>query len=106
MTHADLLDRLLDRASSATTSDAQAVLEPLRRYDATHHGDLEKTLHVYLSLGGNASKAAESLYLHRSGLLYRLGRIERVLGIDLTNYPHRIALELALYASRQDSRLL
>jgi len=81
---------------TAAASDAAVALEPLIAYDRNHSGDLVRTLHIYLALGCNASRAAEALYLHRSGLLYRLGRIEDLLGVDLTSFRERVALEIAV----------
>jgi len=90
------LNRLLADAVTAAASDAAVALEPLIAYDRNHSGDLVRTLHIYLALGCNASRAAEALYLHRSGLLYRLGRIEDLLGVDLTSFRERVALEIAV----------
>lgn len=78
---------------------ADAVLSPLHTYDAAHGGDLVRTLTVYLLTGGNASKAAEELFLHRSGMLYRLRRIEALCGVRLDNFEDRVTLEIAILAA-------
>ena len=39
--------------------------------------------------------AAERLFLHRNSLLYRLQRIEELLGVDLKDPQVRLALNLA-----------
>jgi DNA-binding PucR family transcriptional regulator len=67
-------------------------------YDQLHSGDLLNTLKTYLRLQANASAAAEALFLHRSGLLYRLRRIEDLLALRLDVFEHRAAIELALLA--------
>lgn len=77
---------------------ALEALEPLSSYDKRHNGDLLQTLRVYLKSGCNASRSAELLYLHRSGLLYRLRRIEELLGIRLDTFEDRVALEIAVLA--------
>jgi len=89
---------LLDTATAGDEwrSQAAALLEPLREYDSAHSGDLVQTLAVYFQLGGNASRTAERLFLHRNGLLYRLSRIEEILGAPLDDAEVRMALELAL----------
>jgi DNA-binding PucR family transcriptional regulator len=98
------LDRLLANAVAAAASGAAAALEPLIAYDRNHAGDLVRTLRVYLALGCNASRTAEALYLHRSGLLYRLGRIEDLLGVDLSSFRERVALEIAVLGIEDGSR--
>lgn len=95
------LRRLIRRATEGLGDEARAVLAPLYRYDESHGGDLVRTLSSYLEHGCNASRCAESLYLHRSGLLYRLGRIQDLLGIDLDSFENRVALEIALVAVGQ-----
>lgn len=78
---------------------ADAVLAPLHAYDTAHGGDLVRTLTVYLIMGGNVSKAAEDLFLHRSGMLYRLRRIEALCGVRLDNFEDRVTLEVAILAT-------
>ena len=82
--------------SHASEERAEALLLPLLAHDAEHNGDLVHTLRVYFALNGNASRAAEALFLHRNGLLYRLGRIEELLRVPLSDSEIRLALELAL----------
>ena len=92
----EILNRLLANAVAAAAPGAAAALEPLIAYDRNHSGDLVRTLRVYLASGCNASRTAEALYLHRSGLLYRLGRIEDLLGVNLSSFRERVALEIAV----------
>lgn len=96
MDPSDALDELLSRADKVAADLARDVLRPLSEYDQTHSGDLVRTLDTYLALNGNASRAAEALFLHRSGLLYRLGRIEALLAVRLDDPAVRLALSLAL----------
>lgn len=74
-------------------------LARLRR--AQHdHPALMETLEVYLDTGANAVQAARALYLHRSTLLYRLRRLEEVLGVPLSDPLVRLNLHVALKALR------
>jgi purine catabolism regulator len=59
-------------------------------------GVLLQTLGAYLSTNGSPTDAAERLHLHRNTVLYRLGRIEDLLGVDLRNAEVRLTLHLAL----------
>jgi PucR C-terminal helix-turn-helix domain/GGDEF-like domain len=59
-----------------------------------------ETLETYLDLAGDAKATAERLYLHRATLYYRLGRIERLTGIDLRDGHDRLAIHLSLKLSR------
>lgn len=102
MNSADGLRRLLREALDGQAETAREALAPLLDYDIRHGGDLVRTLSVYLEHGCNATRCAESLYLHRSGLLYRLGRIEDLLGVRLDSYDIRVALEIATMALERE----
>lgn len=56
------------------------------------------TLRAYIEGGGRATVAAESLHLHRTTLLYRLGRIAERFGLDLSDAAcrDRLAMEYRL----------
>lgn len=70
----------------------------LERYDEQHKSHLVETLSTFLDLQGNISETARVLHLHRNGLLYRLTRIEKIAGCELSNSAQRLALQLALLA--------
>jgi purine catabolism regulator len=72
------------------------TLAPLVEYDLSHRMQLVHTLEAFFAHHGNVSQTAESLYLHRNSLLYRLGRISEITGMDLDNPEHRFCLHLAL----------
>ena len=74
----------------------RGLLEPLRRYDREHHGDLVKTLAAYLHHAGNSTRTANALYLHRNSLRYRLARIQALTGLDPDDPDARLALQVAL----------
>jgi purine catabolism regulator len=60
--------------------------------------ELLRTLRAFLDCGGNKEKAARSLFIHRTTLLYRLRKIGRLLGRDLRDPSVRLDLQLALRA--------
>jgi DNA-binding PucR family transcriptional regulator len=98
MAKSNPLHDALRLAIESSQSFAEAALAPLIEYDRVHGGDLVRTLGVYLASGSNASRSAEQLYLHRSGLLYRLRRIEDLLGTRLDVFEDRVALEIVILA--------
>ncbi|WNF00064.1 helix-turn-helix domain-containing protein [Streptomyces luomodiensis] len=70
-------------------------LGPLLDYDALHHTDLVETLSEYFDRGGNYSRTAEALVIHRSTLRYRLRRIREISGSDLADVDSRLNLHVA-----------
>ncbi len=70
------------------------MLAELKRRD--RGGVLQQTLRAYLSCNGSPTDAADRLHLHRNTVLYRLGRIEEIAGVDLRDAEVRLSLHLAL----------
>lgn len=72
------------------------TLGPLAAYDAAHDTQFIPTLEAFFAHHGNVSQTAESLFLHRNSLLYRLERIRDIAALDLDAADDRFALQLAL----------
>jgi purine catabolism regulator len=73
-------------------------VQALAEHDRKSNSDLVHTLEAYLEHGGALAEAAEALSIHRNTLLYRVGRIEAVTGIDLKDTTQRLNLHVALKA--------
>lgn len=89
------------RASPEKAAYYRALLAPLLRYDQEHHGDLIKTLDLYLQHGGNSTRTANALFIHRNSLRYRLARIQALTGLDHDDPDVRLALQVALLMTRK-----
>ena len=69
-------------------------LDVLIEYDKCNNSDMLDTLRIYLEAYRNISKTANTLVIHRNTLLYRITKIEEILGRDLGD-PH-VCIELLL----------
>jgi DNA-binding PucR family transcriptional regulator len=96
---APLLDAL--QADPTRSAYYKGLLTPLLRYDKEHHGDLIKTLDTYLRHGGNSTRTANALYVHRNSLRYRLARIQSLTTLDPNDPDSRLALQIALLLLRE-----
>jgi purine catabolism regulator len=74
----------------------QQIIGPLAEYDRGHRGNLVETIDAYFHHHANVSQTAESLFIHRNTLLYRLERIQELTGQDINQSDMRLALHLAL----------
>lgn len=95
----DVLE-LAARASSrdpAVVDACRRLLLALRRADADRGGDLEKTLRAYYASGASVSKTAETLFLHRNSVRYRLDRVRALFGGDI-DHPSISATLIAAFA--------
>jgi len=73
------------------------VLGPLEASDAARRSEFVRTLEAFLRAGGNHMRAARDLNVHRNTLIYRLERIQELLGgSDLEDPEIRLNLQLAL----------
>jgi hypothetical protein len=72
------------------------VLGPVLDYDAAHRSELVHTLRVFLRHSGSWSQTAAELHVHVNTLRYRIGRIAELTGRDLSTFPDRVDLYLAL----------
>ncbi|MBV9258109.1 MAG: helix-turn-helix domain-containing protein [Ktedonobacteraceae bacterium] len=74
----------------------QETLGPLLTHDARNDGTLVETLEGFFRCNGNLSETARAMHLHRNSLLYRLDRIEAILGRSLEDPELRLSLQIAL----------
>ena len=72
------------------------TLEPLVAYDLRKDTELVKTLEVYFECNGNLKKMSESLFTHYNTILYRLGRIQEIVNMDIEKEEDRFAIQTAL----------
>lgn len=64
--------------------------------DSRSNHALIETLEGFFRYNGNLSETARAMHLHRNSLLYRLGRIEELLGRSLEDPELRLSLQVAL----------
>ncbi len=68
------------------------TLGPLLNHDSTY----VETLEGFFRCNGNLSEMARTMHFHRNSLLYRLNRIESLLGRSLEDPELRLSLQIAL----------
>lgn len=74
----------------------EEILGPLLAHDTHGNGSSVETLEGYFRCNGNLSETARTMHLHRNSVLYRLGRIEEILGCSLEDAELRLSLQIAL----------
>lgn len=63
-----------------------AVLDMLQ-YDRDNGKEYSKTLYLYLKHGLDIQKTADSLFIHKNTVQYRLSKIKERFGVDTTDFP-------------------
>ena len=74
----------------------EETLGPLLDADTRGSIDPIGTLEHFFRYKGNLSETARAMHLHRNSLLYRLSRIEELLGHSLEDSEVRLSLQIAL----------
>ena len=68
----------------------------LLEHDRAHSSDYVRILRVYLDQDRSIAETIRILYMHRNTFLYRIGRIQEILAMDLDNPDNRLLLQIAL----------
>ena len=71
-------------------------LAPLLDYDKKTNGELLTTLRILLDSSFNYKQTADSLYIHVNTLYYRIERIQKLLGVNLSQMDIRLNLYAAI----------
>ncbi len=80
------MDYLKDVIRDNLTTDIRhPALKILKQYDSNNNTEYYKTLMEYLLNERDQRKTAKMLCVHRNTLVYRVNRIEEILGLDLDN---------------------
>lgn len=74
------------------------VVGKLKNYDKANQTDSFSLLRQYFSYNGCIQDIAEENYVHRNTIHYQLGKIEKILGVDLENWEDRLKIHLCLLA--------
>lgn len=90
-----ILPVLLDSLNQDWQADE--LLSPLKKLKLSdHNGTLQKTLIAWFNHNLHNNNTANSLFIHRNTLEYRLNRIAKLTGLNLSNFDDRVLLYIAL----------
>lgn len=82
--------------SSAMQSFYQETLGKIMVYDQQNNTELLKTLDYYFKNDCNLRLTAESLYIHKNSVIYRVKKIEEITGLKMDDPEARFNLQLSL----------
>ena len=83
---------LEDLARSRDLAPFGELVRPLIEHVRERSSNLVRTLRTLFAARGNASEAADRMFLHRNSMLYRLERIQKLTGLDLKDPSVALAL--------------
>ncbi len=71
-------------------------IRSLVEYDQQNATNMVETLDCYFACNCNVSETAKELFIHRNTLIYRIDKIQNILGRDLKDAEERLLLQLGL----------
>ncbi|SFB20686.1 purine catabolism regulatory protein [Cohnella sp. OV330] len=71
-------------------------MAPLQQADRKGGGRLAETLEMFFRCNGNIKLTSEKLYAHYNTIVYRLDKIQSILGVSLDDPEDRLQLQLSL----------
>ena len=74
----------------------EECLGPLVAYDRDNGTDLIHTLEIYFENNQNVRKTSEVLFVHKNSVIYRIKKIEDILGESLSDYETCFNLQMCL----------
>lgn len=92
------MDYLKDVIQDNLATDIRhPALNILKHYDAVYNTEYHKTLREYLNNERDQRKTAKLMCIHRNTLVYRVNRIEEILGFDLDNTDVRTHILMSYF---------
>lgn len=70
-------------------------IKKLKAYDLEHDGDLVETLYAYIAYERSLVNTAEKLNVHRNTVVYRVGKINEIINLDLDSPTVRFHSNIA-----------
>jgi len=77
-------------------------LHKLIESDATHDTEYYKTLYCLMLNRGNLANTSKALFIHRNTLLYRIEKIQSIIGVDIHNESVYAYLRLCFELMKAD----
>ena len=76
-------------------SELYEAIKSLYDYDRQHNSNNLQLLRTYLHMERKATETGQQLHMHRNNVIYRIGRIEELTGLDLNAHGTRLGLEVS-----------
>jgi DNA-binding PucR family transcriptional regulator len=84
------------RKSSSLPKFSKEILGALKAFDEINRTDMMNFLRAYFEFNGNVSDLSKNLFLHKNTVLYKMRKIEGIIGCDFSQQATIFNLKLAL----------
>lgn len=73
------------------------TIRPIIEYDRTHHTEYLKVLRMYIETDSGIQEIANTLFMHRNTINYRISKIKDILQKDLSSMKEKVLFQTAFY---------
>ena len=89
-----VLIKMLEDLPEAKLGEYLSILLDGEAKELLKDDDMVNTAEVFLENNLNVSETSRNLYMHRNTLMYRLDKIERVMGLNLRNFSDAVTFRV------------
>lgn len=72
------------------------IIGSLIEYDKNNETDYYDFLKIYIENDGSIQKTADALYVHRNTVNYKIGRIKKIINMDITNLDTLLLIKICI----------
>lgn len=72
------------------------ILKPIVDFDSVNQSNLLEVLKTYIKCDGSVAAVADSLYIHKNTVNYKISKISTILNENLTSFEVRTKLDVAI----------
>lgn len=72
------------------------IIGSLIEYDKNNDSDYYDFLKIYIENDGSIQKTADTLYVHRNTVNYKIGRIKKIINMDITNLDTLLLIKICI----------
>ena len=96
-----LLNRLIGNLSEEHLAPGYDMMESENVKEFLSDPDLINTVEGFLENNLNISATSKKTFMHRNTLLYRIEKINKILGLDIRNFEDAVTLKIVLLLNQK-----
>ncbi len=102
--HSTLLGKLLQNLDEQSLGSVSNMLADDNTQKFFADSELLATVEAFFKNNLNITKAAKAASLHRNTFIYRLEKIEKMIGLDIRNFEDALTLEILIILKKLEQK--
>jgi len=102
--HSTLLGKLLQNLDEQSLGSVSNMLADASTQKFFADSELLATVEAFFKNNLNITKASKAASLHRNTFIYRLEKIEKMIGLDIRNFEDALTLEILIILKKLEQK--